>query len=397
MMTDDFRRKLQDYKDGKLADEERAELERELEKMEVYQSYLDEMMGSEEGTGTKSEALTSREEKMHKREAKLLRKGKWKFRFGTLLTLFSLFIWFTFLSGIGSAIYFSAGEPDVNDVLKDVVESAIAVGYPNVSVHMSSNSGMYFNLKLNGKMTKRVGDERVEVGDLSGNFLFSWLRTYDFAWLDQETNNKFFYFPSDQSIDSSREWKRLDKLPEGTVAEAYVSYKQLYPTGDFLKLFEGKQIEPLWFAVDNGEAMAKGKKGFDPIITSPIGFPAYPNWHPGDGKVTKGETHKTGLFTSFSTSSTSYPAIEQYGSAKIRNENFIKSLRILAEHKMAASRLIPFVDMKESLEYLEKNGVKIYGAVVTGPTKEILKLKEDPAVSGIHVGKVALWNWMGEE
>ncbi|MDR0268345.1 anti sigma factor C-terminal domain-containing protein [Paenibacillus sp.] len=396
-MSDDFKQKLQDYRDGKLSDEERAELERDLEKMEVYQSYLDEMMASEEGTGTKPEALTAREKKMHKREAKLLRKGKWKFRFGTLLTLFSLFIWFTFLSSIGSAIYFSTGEPSRSAVLKDVVESAIAVGYPNVNANMSSDSGMYFNANLHGKMTKRVGDERVEVGDLSANFLFSWLRIYDFAWSDQEAKNNFFYYPSDQSIDSSREWRRLEKLPEGTVAEAYVSYKQLYPTGDFLKLFEGKQIEPLWFAVDNGEVMAKGKRGFDPMITSPIGFPSYPNWHPGDGKTTKGETHKTGLFTSFSTSTTSYPAIEQYGSAEIRNENFINSLRILAKHKQAAGRLIPFVDMKKSLEYVEKNGVKIYGTVVTGPTKEVLKLREDPTVSGICIGKVALWNWMSEE
>ncbi|WP_268895059.1 anti sigma factor C-terminal domain-containing protein [Paenibacillus sp. USDA918EY] len=35
----------------------------------------------------------------------------------------------------------------------------------------------------------------------------------------------------------------------------------------------------------------------------------------------------------------------------------------------------------------------MYGAVVTGPTKEILKLKEDPEVSAIRIGEVALWNW----
>ena len=37
-MSDDFKQKLRDYKDGKLSGEEREELERELEKMEVYQS-----------------------------------------------------------------------------------------------------------------------------------------------------------------------------------------------------------------------------------------------------------------------------------------------------------------------------------------------------------------------
>ncbi|GIP29633.1 hypothetical protein J23TS9_47630 [Paenibacillus sp. J23TS9] len=394
-MSDDFRKKLQDYRDGKLPDEEKLQLEQELEKMEVYQSYLDNMLDSEEDKkNTGHGKLSAEEKKMHKREARLLRRGKWKARFGTVLTLFSLFIWFTFLSSIGSAIYFSAGSPDRSEVNKDVVESAIAVGYPNIKVNLSSNAGTYFNMKATGKMTKRVGDENLEVGDFSGSFLFSWLRIYDFSWSDAEAIGKvLFQYPGYKAIDSGAEWKRLEKLPEGTVTEAYVSYKQLYSTDDFLKLFEGKPFDPLWFAVDNGEGSAKRDYG---MVVSPIGFPSYPVWHPGDGKVTSSSKQKTGLFTSMSTTSTSYPGVDPYGSGELRNENFINTLRILEKHKLAARNLIPFVDISDTLDYVEKNGVKIYGAVVTGPTKEILKLKNDPAVSGIRVGKVTLWNWNQE-
>ncbi|WP_136603683.1 anti-sigma factor [Paenibacillus dokdonensis] len=395
-MSDDFKRRLQDYRDGKLPDDEKLELEQELEKMEVYQSYLDNMLDSEENKkNTGHGKLSAEEMKMHKREARLLRRGKWKARFGTVLTLISLFIWFTFLSSIGSAIYFSAGDPDRNEVNKDVVESAIAVGYPNIKVNLSSNAGSYFNMKANGKMMKRVGDENLEVGDFSGSFLFSWLRLYDFSWSDAEATGKvLFQYPGYKAIDSDREWKRLEKLPEGTVTEAYVSYKQLYSTDDFLKLFKGKPFDPLWFAVDNGGGSAKRDYG---MVTSPIGFSAYPIWHPGDGKVTSSSKQKTGLFTSISTTSTSYPGVDSYGSGELRNENFINTLRILEKHKLAARSLIPFVDISDTLNYVEKNGVKIYGAVVTGPTKEILKLKNDPAVSGIHIGKVTLWNWSQEQ
>ncbi|WP_428846284.1 hypothetical protein [Metallumcola ferriviriculae] len=31
--------------------------------------------------------------------------------------------------------------------------------------------------------------------------------------------------------------------------------------------------------------------------------------------------------------------------------------------------------------------------MVTGPTKEILKLQEEPWIAGIHLGEVKLWNW----
>lgn len=47
-MSEEFKEKLRRYGEGTLADEDRDEVERELEKMEVYQTYLDELMGAEE-------------------------------------------------------------------------------------------------------------------------------------------------------------------------------------------------------------------------------------------------------------------------------------------------------------------------------------------------------------
>ncbi|MDR9855995.1 anti sigma factor C-terminal domain-containing protein [Paenibacillus sp. VCA1] len=391
-MSGDFKQKLRDYKDGKLSEEERTELERELEKMEAYQSFLDEMMDGEDRFGQKACPEESEaEKKKYKREARLLRKGKWKARIGTAFTLIGFFIGFTILCSIGTAIFYQAGDPGYEEINRDVVKSAFAVGYPNVVVQPSSNAGSYFNMKISGKMIKRVGDEHMEVGDFTANYWFEWLRLNHVEWKDMFSASKgYFQFPGYQGSDSSSEWKRLEKLPEGTVAEAYVSYKKLYSTDDFLKRFEGKPYDPLWFAVDNGDSNIKRDYG---LVISPVGFPAIPVWHPGDGKVTEGPKRKVGWFVTMRSSSTSYPPIDTYGSGPLREENFIKSLHILNRHKKAAASLVPFVDFKETLDYIEKNGVKIYGAVVTGPTKEILKLKEDPEVSAIRIGEVALWNW----
>lgn len=46
-MSEEFKEKLRRYGEGTLADEDRDEVERELEKMEAYQAYLDELMGEE--------------------------------------------------------------------------------------------------------------------------------------------------------------------------------------------------------------------------------------------------------------------------------------------------------------------------------------------------------------
>lgn len=391
-MSDDFKQKLRDYKDGKLSGEEREELERELEKMEVYQSYLDEMMDLEEhAANTNPRPISDAEKKRHKREARLLRKGKWKARIGTAFTLIGFFIGFSILCSIGTSIFYEAGDPSFSEINRDVVKSAFAVGYPNVTIQPNSNAGTYFNMKISGKMSKRIGDEQREVGDFSATYSFQWLRLYDFSWSDSSVAYKgFFLFPGNQGGDSGPEWTRLEKLPEGTVAEAYVSYKKLYSTDEFLKRFEGKHYDPLWFAVDNGDPDIKR---FDGLVINPIGFPAMPVWHRGDGKVTEGPKQKVGPFVTMSSSSTSYPPIDPYGSGALREANFIQTLRVLYQHQRAAGSLVPSVDFKATLDYIGKNGVKIYGAVITGPTKDILKLKEDPEVSAIRIGEVALWNW----
>ena len=49
--------------------------------------------------------------------------------------------------------------------------------------------------------------------------------------------------------------------------------------------------------------------------------------------------------------------------------------------------------LQPRIDYVKEHGVNIYGAVVTGPSKEILKLREEPWVSAVYVGEVKLWNW----
>lgn len=47
-----------------------------------------------------------------------------------------------------------------------------------------------------------------------------------------------------------------------------------------------------------------------------------------------------------------------------------------------------------SLMYLQKvNGFMVYGAVVTGPTKELLRLQELEEIQGVQLGEITFWNW----
>lgn len=48
---------------------------------------------------------------------------------------------------------------------------------------------------------------------------------------------------------------------------------------------------------------------------------------------------------------------------------------------------------KQRLTFLKNNGIQVYGAVVTGPVRELEKLKEVPAFHNFGLGQIEVWNW----
>lgn len=392
-MSEEFKEKLRRYGEGTLPEEDRDEVERELEKMEAYQAYLDDLMGEEEsGSGTMKSMDTGKTKgrKPHK-EKKIIRRGKWRARVSNTLTVISAFLIILIISSILSAIFYSTG--DRSEKYPDVVSSAIAVSQPNTSVNLSSGTGPFFSMHLTGKIRKEVGDEQITIGDYSMKLLFGWARIFSYSYTDENKGSiyNFVYPQDDQSAENSiynnSEWERLEKLPEGTVAEAYLSFNKLYTTDETLKKFEAKNLQPVWFVADTG-SQTRGS-----FRNDLLGFPYQPIWHKDDMKVIQESKEKRGWFGGVTSRSSVSPSVESFGDGELRNENFLKTLKLIQEYKSIGKRVIPFIDLDESISYLEKNGVNLYGAVVTGPVKELLKLQEEEWVSSMHVGEVRLWNW----
>ncbi|MEK5253060.1 anti-sigma factor [Paenibacillus sp. FSL F4-0125] len=396
-MSEEFKEKLKRYGEGTLPDEDRDEVERELEKMEAYQAYLDELMGEEERASSEDKNIKFGKGKRNRpgKEKKIIRWGKWRARISNTLTVISAFLIFLIISSVITAIFYSTGER--GETYSDVVSSAIAVSQPNTIVHLSSGTGPFFSMNLTSKIEKQVGDEQITVGDYSMKLLFGWARLYNYSWTDDSRSvGYYFVYPQENqsatnSMDNSNEWERLEKLPEGTVAEAYLSFDQFFTTDELLKKFEPKNLQPLWFAADTGPRTRQ------PVVNDPLGFPYMPIWHDDDMKVIQESKEKRGWFGGVTSRSSVSPSVESYGDGELRNANFLKTLHLMQEHKSIADRVIPFIDLDDSISYLEKNGVRLYGAVVTGPVKELLKLKEETWVSDLHVGEVRLWNWQDRE
>lgn len=395
-MSEEFKEKLRRYSEGTLPEEEREEVESELVKLEAYQLYLEEQMEREDqadGRWTRTEDVASGSQKKNrkKNEKRIIRRSKWKARINNTLTVFSAFLIFTVISSIITAVFYSTG--DRGDTYRDVVSSAIAVSRPNTTVHLSSNAHYFFRMELTGNVLKQVGSERIQVGNYTQKFLLGLANIGMFNWMDERNGSgNVFYYPSPEGTavggDANYQWKRLAKLPEGTVAEAYLSLDHLYTTDELLKQLEPLNLQPVWFGADTGPSTREND-----VVVYPLGFPYDPIWHADDMKRSAVTKEKTGWFSSVSSYSSVSPSVEAYGSGELRDANFIKTLKLLQEHPRLTRSAAHINHLDDSVAYLERNGVKLYGAVVTGPVKELLKLREASWVRHLQVGEVRLWNW----
>ncbi|KHL94908.1 hypothetical protein QW71_15370 [Paenibacillus sp. IHB B 3415] len=399
-MSEEFKEQLRKYSEGTLPEEEREALESELEKLEAYQLYLEEQLEREEQTngqwtkadpaGSDSPGIKKMKKKADKREKRIIRRGKWKARIVNTITVFAAFIAFMIISTIITVVFYGTGNR--GETYSDVVSSAIAVTRPNTSVSISSNAHYFFRMELTGNLLKQIGSEKLDAGEYSQEFRLGLSYPGTFNWTDERNggNYHFFYPSADGSVssgDNSEEWNKLDKLPEGTVAEAYLSFDHLFTTDELLKEFEVLNLRPVWFAADTGPST------HDEVVTSPLGFPYEPIWHDDDMLKSEVTTEKTGWFSSVSSYSSISPAVDPYGSGELRDANFIKTLKLLQQHQSLARKAASFIELDTSLSYLQEHGVQLYGAVATGPVKELLKLREASWVSHLRVGEVRLWNW----
>ncbi|MDQ0231796.1 anti-sigma factor [Metabacillus malikii] len=375
-MNEEFKRKLKAYENGELSGSELEEFEKELEKLEIYQEILE---------GEESEAKpTIKEEK----QKMILKRSKWMARLQTSITVLGLIFLFTIVTSVLTAVYYSWGKPDRVDVYRNVIDYTLTVTDPyGYFGGTSTNTKAFFGLEATRDLNKQVGDEVTTVGEMKVDFLFSMMSypetDYD---VSISQNQPVFSYPN-SGDENYTDWSRLEKLPDGTVMSAFLSFKDLIETEEVLKRFEGKDMEIVWLAVDTGQ-----EKNEDGIVFDPIGFPSFPIWHEDDMILESREEEK-GLFGSVISEGHSSPDYN-IGDQEILHKQFIKTLSFLKKYESKANKLYyGELNLADRIEYLNKNGFHHYGVVVTGPTKEILKLKEENWIREITVDEVELWNW----
>lgn len=392
-MSDLFKERLKRYEQGLLKGEELIAFEKELEKLEQYQSYLEE-----NNLETKQNQDTALEKNMPtvftkgKMKKKILRRSKWKARLQTALTAVGIIILFVVISTVLTTIYYAWGKPDRTEVFRNVIDHTLTITEPYGYLgSTSTNVDFLFRMNATRDIRKKVGDESINVGELHIPFLFSKMGFPERKlYGTQEQNEAAFTYPGvgDRGM---ADWDRLEHLPNGTVVTAYVSFNELVDTATVLDKFSSNNFDVSWLAVDTG--VEGTDEDYHGIVFDPIGFPTYPIWHDDDFIQQTYEEEGNFFFKSVSESYVS-PEYED-GDTKVLHEQFLKTLHFLKDHEKMAEQLYAgmSLNLEKRVNFLEDNGFHHYGIAITGPTKEILKLKEEDLVQTIELDEIGFWNW----
>lgn len=169
----------------------------------------------------------------------------------------------------------------------------------------------------------------------------------------------------------------LRKLPETAYVKAYVSFKEDIPIDDALHFRERfHNLYFIWIAV---RCCEKNRQQLPQIGFEPTGAGTVIQ----EGPVDQEE----------------YPYLELAWADKLLENkdiitHFTSLLKYMSDNmdfiKLMDAGVVPDDIYPKSLDYIEKNGIQSYGVLVMGRAKELLALRESPEVDGLMIDNVKI-------
>ncbi|MFS0862985.1 anti-sigma factor C-terminal domain-containing protein [Fredinandcohnia sp. 179-A 10B2 NHS] len=257
--------------------------------------------------------------------------------------------------------------------------------------HTTNDITPFLSQKFNIPLYRTVGKEEQVIGEWNATKrLLPFTSTRDISYLRPSDNKRFgFVLPEDprtgkkigaSSYGDEIARETLEKVHEGTVADLAFSTSKYYEPKELLEKLEKYDVDILWMPVYAGE-----------ITEFEAGWSST-----GDGQNmsvdTIGLTRAVKMdddFRGYAMYMLDSQTIEENQKTMLENmKNLLEDeTNYYIQHELGIWYL------EERHEYLKENGFQVYGAVVTGPVKELLKLIEEPEFRSVQLGEFEYWNW----
>ncbi|MEH7536213.1 anti-sigma factor [Bacillus toyonensis] len=367
----EFKKLWEKYEKGTLTRDEQEQLESHIETCAECEAHLDELL-------TKSEPV---KKKLPPKDMKIpFWRIKWKNRLQMFGFILSICIVIYVIGGILSAFYFQTNNDKRLEEIRSVPSLAIEATLPNSRVTGGGTSvEAFFRTNSHFNLVKTVGKKEISLGTLETSSFLSSVNVLNKSWMNTFYQPKLFFVhpktePGDYLKESSKKvWDTLTKVHEGTVAEVAISFDKLYTLKELEPLlysvFGAQEMPPtpLWYALDTGQERIN-EENFILSGSDFIGFPEHIRF-----------------------------LDDETENQKTQEDKVIEMMRILSIHKKTVSKIAALpeneLNLDKRYQYVKDNGVKVYGIVITGPSKELLKLQNSPHVRYATLGDIEMWNW----
>ncbi|MED1267975.1 anti-sigma factor [Bacillus mycoides] len=367
----EFKKLWEKYENGTLTHDEQERLENHIETCEECEVHLDELLA-------KSEPV---KKKLPPKDLKVpFWRIKWKHRLQMFGFILSICIIIYMIGGVLSAFYFQANNDKRLEEIRVVPSLVLEATMPNSRVMGGGTSvEAFFRTNSHFDLVKTVGKKEMPLGTVKTKSFLSSVDITDQTWMNPFYQPKlFFVHPKTEQGDylkesSKKVWDTLAKVHDGTVAEVAISFDKAYTLKELepllYNIFGAQELPPtpVWYALDTGQERTDVE---DYILHGgeAIGFPEHIRFLDSDADK-----------------------------KKTPEDNIIEMMRILSTHTETVSKIaaLPEKELKldKRYKYVKDNGVKVYGIVITGPSKELLKLQNSPHVRYATLGDIEVWNW----
>jgi hypothetical protein len=386
-MNNEFQEKLQLYKEGKLSQNEVAEIECELDKFTAMMDY------QSEDDKAFLEELTQQIPADNGKEnnpAKLLkRRVNSRIILTSTISVFAGLILFMFLYFTTSKIVNSIFALDYKEgfVKRAAISQIVQMFHPQYAWHSSgSDISPFAQQNIHVNLNNTVGNTLIKETELTVKFSFGrpvrsqasvdsqLFPMEEFSTLDVDETNPI----------AIPDFTILEKAPQGTKAKIFIKFnKALTPKQlkeHFIDKISTNDTTPLKFTPL--AAMAS-----DYILANPSYFsftPFYP--------FNKSTNNYAKYFEGAHLKQILYENMDD----QAHSESFIGNLYLIKNNKkllevMYFDDMFENTNIEDTIKQVEKNGVKYVGMYISEDSKELLKLKSNPLVHWIRVDSIVVW------
>jgi hypothetical protein len=254
------------------------------------------------------------------------------------------------------------------------------------------NMTFFGTKKVSYNLIKKVGSDDKVIGQASVTKRITGPSSILFSHPGRkQLNDLSFSLPVDprtkrklKANTSPNVWETLEKLPEGTVGELAFSTTSFMEPKQLIQSLGKYDINILWMPLYTGEFVNYKPNGWSGnenllMVSDLIG-------------LTGGNEHDKKYHESSRITRLDEDTLAESEQSMEKNME-----EILNKSNSYYEQFLGLGHLEQKYQYLKKKGFTVYGAVVTGPVKELLKLQDVSFIQGEQLGEVELWNWQSED